>query len=102
MSLDDGNQTLWVEKLQTIHLKDAYSCLMSKGGNESSEHYGMLEESILREVHMIILRKLLRNYRYTKAGVYSNNARATQLCGERYIYQQPEDMHSAVCVCTFG
>ena len=45
---------------------------------------------------MIILRKLPRNDRYTKAGAYSNNPGAT--CGETYIYQHPEDMHSAVCV----
>ena len=82
---------LSVEEQETLNLRDAHFCLLSKGED------GLLEESMLREVNEIILRKLPRHNRYTKAGKYCNNPRVTQFQGKIYYYQQPEDMQEAVC-----
>ena len=82
---------LSVEEQETLNLRDAYIYLLSKGED------GLLEESMLREVNELILRKVPRHDRYTKAGKYCNNPRLTQFQGETYYYQQPEDMQEAVC-----
>ena len=79
--VDKNQRTLSVEEQETLNLRDAYICLISKGED------GLLEESMLREVNEIISRKLKRNSRYTKAGKYCNNPRVTQIEGETYYYQ---------------
>ena len=52
---------LSVEGQKTLNLRDAHLCLLSKGED------GLLEESMLREGNEIILRKLKRHDRCTKA-----------------------------------
>ena len=95
---EKGNDILEVAKQETLNLRDAYCYLMSEGEAEDMGYRGLLEESMLRKVNTIILRKLPRNERYTKPGVYCNNRRITQFRGEIYQYQQPEDMQGSVCV----
>ena len=85
---------LSIEEQEMLNVKDAYSYLMS----HSDENHGLLEESMLREANRIILRNTPRDKRYTKAGMYCNNARITQFQGELYHYQQPNDMQEAVCI----
>ena len=85
---------LSIEEQETINLRNAYSYLMS----HCDENQGLLEESMLIEINRIILRNILRDNHYTKAGSYCNNPRITQFRGELYHYQQPDDMQEAVCV----
>ena len=77
--VDKNQRTLSVEEQETLNLRDAYFSLISKGED------GLLEESMLREVNEIILRKLPRHNRFTKAGKYCNNPRITQIEIERHI-----------------
>ena len=64
-------QGLQCKEQETLNLRDAYICLLSKGED------GLLEESMLREANEIILRKLPRHGRYTKAGKFCDNPRVT-------------------------
>ena len=82
---------LSVEEQETLNLRDVYIYLLSKG------KAGLIEESMLREVNELILRKVPRHDRCTKPGKYCDNPRLTQFQGETYYYQQPEDMQEAVC-----
>ena len=79
---------LSIEEQETLNLRDAYF----------DENHGLLEESMLRKANRIILWNIPREKRYTKAGSYCNNPRITQLQGELYHYQQPNDMQEAVCI----
>lgn len=91
-----GNESLSFKEQETVNLIDAYSYLESEGKAEDMKHRGLLEESMLRQVNKIILRNITRKACYTKPGTYSNNPRVTQLRGETYYYQQPDDMQEAV------
>ena len=50
------------------------------------------------ELELELLRKIPRNDRYTRPGMYCKNPRITHFQGETYHYQQPEDMQEAICV----
>ena len=90
--IDKDQRAFSVEEQETLNLRNAYFCLISKSEN------GLLEELMLRETNEIILRKLpIRHHRYTKAGKYCDNPRVTHFQGEIYYYQQPKDMQEAVC-----
>ena len=82
-----------IQEQETINLEKAYDYLLSTIEKEETSDYGLLEVSLLQEIHRIILKDLpLPTKGSSEPGKLSNARRITEFKGEIYEYQCPEDM----------
>lgn len=88
-----------VEERETLNLSSASRYLTNIAKSESDvELKGLLECSILQEVHKRIFEGLKLPFFYTPSGKFSNERRFTQFRGEEYEYLYPPDMNDAVAI----
>lgn len=86
-----------IEEIETINLEKAYISLLGKiNSEERASDYGLLEASLLKETHKLLLHDVPLPQDYTKPGNMSDKRRMTEFEGEVYEYQMPEDMENAV------
>ncbi|XP_022100065.1 uncharacterized protein LOC110984322 [Acanthaster planci] len=82
---------------ETVDLKNAYEYLLDvKEKEKDTKSHGMIEESMLRGAHKIILKSAPKNPHLTELGQYSDKQRYTTYKGEIHEYQMPDDMHRVV------
>ena len=88
---------LSIQEQETLNLEEAYYYLPSKiKTEEKPSDYGLLELSLLKDTHRIILKDVPLPTKATEPGKLSNEIRRTTYEGEPYQYQKPEDMDKAV------
>ena len=93
----DFPRPLSLEEQETINMRNAYENLLAKIKREELDRdYGLLETSLLKEIHRVILQDIPLPKGFTKPGKMSNKPRVTEFRGEIYHYANPEDMESAV------
>ena len=93
----DFPHPLSLEEQETINMRNAYQNLLAKIKREELDRdYGLLEASLLKEIHRVILQDIPLPKGLTKPGEMSNKPRMTEFRGEIYYYANPEDMESAV------
>ena len=81
---------------ETLNLRKAYEHLLKKVKREEKESdYGLIESSLLKETHCILVQGKPGSTAHTR-GKFSNEKRYNDYTEERYYYQQPEDMEEAV------
>ena len=97
LSRRDFPLPLSLEEQETLNMRNAYENLLAKiKGEELDRDYGLLEASLLKEIHRVILQDIPLPKGLTKPGEMSNKPRMTEFRGEIYYYANPEDMESAV------
>ena len=97
LSRRDFPRPLSLEEQETINMRNAYENLLAKIKREELDRdYGLLETSLLKEIHRVILQDIPLPKGFTKPGKMSNKPRVTEFRGEIYYYANPEDMESAV------
>ena len=97
LSRRDFPRPLSLEEQETINMRNAYQKLLAKIKREELDRdYGLLEASLLKEIHRVILQDVPLPKGFTKPGKMSNKPRVTEFRGEIYHYGNPEDMESAV------
>ena len=75
----------------------AYFHLLGKvARDEESSDYGLLEISLLKEVHCVILKGIPTPPGFTCPGELCKNPRECRFKGEVYQYPNPEDMEGAL------
>ena len=90
--------SLSLKEQETVNLRNGYVNLLEKiKTEERTNDYGLLEVSLLKETHRLILHDIPLPEGFTKPGQMSNKPRVTEFNGELYYYANPEDMESAVC-----
>lgn len=93
----DFPRPLSLEEQETLNMRNAYETLLAKIKREELDRdYGLLEASLLKEIHRVILQDIPLSKGLTKPGEMSNKPRMTEFRGEIYYYANPEDMESAV------
>ena len=86
-----------LQEQETINLRNAYEHLVDKiNREERPSDYGLLEASLLKETHRVILHNIPLPRGFTQPGKMSNKPRVAEFRGEIYHYANPEDMESAV------
>jgi len=91
-----GNLQLPLSRNQqeTLNLRKAYEHLLKKiEREEEARNYGLIESSLLKETHRILMQGKPGS---TARGEFSKESRYNDFSEERYYYQQPEDMEKAV------
>ena len=89
---------LSIKEQETLNLRNAYEHLLAKiKKEERSGDYGLVEASLLKETHGMLMKGIEIPKDKTKPGIFSKLPRKTEYKGEEYEYQNPEDMESAVC-----
>ena len=88
---------LSIKEQETINLRNAYEYLLEKiKREERASDYGLIEVSLLKETHRILLEDINLPKGYTKPGEFSNEERKTDFDEETYYYPKPEDMEIEV------
>jgi len=86
-----------IQDRETINFEKAYDYLFFKiKVEEEPSDYGLLEVSLLQDVHRIILKDLTLPAKATEPGKLSNAPKITEFNGKIYKYPCPEDMTNAV------
>ena len=92
---EEERAPLTEEEQETTNVYRAYKWLEDKVGKECEQDkslYGLIESSIVKELHKIIMDKLPLQQGQTKPGNCSEQIRYTTFNGEYYRYQRPNDM----------
>ncbi|XP_046842787.1 uncharacterized protein LOC124436705 isoform X3 [Xenia sp. Carnegie-2017] len=91
----NGSSTFDEDTQEIKNTANAYRYLIGKVTEEEKpEDYGLLEVSLLQEMHKIILP--LRANNSTKPGQFSQNRRYAPFKGETHEYPCPENMEETV------
>ena len=92
-----NKEHLSIRERETINFEKAYDYLFLKiKVEEEPSDYGLLEVSLLQDVHRIILKDLPLPTKATEPGKLSNAKKITEFKGKIYKYPCPEDMTNAV------
>ena len=92
---EEERAPLTEEEQETTNVYRAYKWLEDKVEKECEQDkslYGLIESSIVKELHKIIMDKLPLQQGQTKPGNCSEQIRYTTFNGEYYRYQRPNDM----------
>ena len=91
---------LSINEQETINLRNAYEYLLEKiNREEQASDYGLIEVSLLKETHRILMEGIDLPKGSTKPGEFSTERRHTDFNGVRYFYPhypEPGDMERAV------
>ena len=86
-----------IKERETVNLTSAHKYLVEVAEKENdTELKGLLESSVLQEMHKRIFQNIELPRKLTKPGQFSNMRRYTQFRGEKYEYPILENMHEAV------
>ena len=96
---DTPERPLSDQERETINLRNAYTFLLDEvkkveDSTEVEKVHGLLSLDLVKNAHELILYDIKLSVS-TKAGQLSTNERYTDYKGERYYYQNPEDMGKA-------
>ena len=93
-------RSLSMDEQETINVKKAYEHLLEKINREEEESdYGLMESSLLKETHRILMENIDLPKGSTKPGEFSKEKRHAEFNGEVYnypYYPKPGDMEKAV------
>lgn len=93
-------RSLSINEQETINLRKAYEHLLEKiNREEQASDYGLIESSLLRETHRILMKDIDLPNGKTKPGEFSSAQRCVEFNGELYKYPHypnPGDMENAV------
>ena len=88
---------LSIKEQETVNLKEAYSYVLETVQREESDtNYGLLETSLIKEIHREILKGIPVPHYGTRPGEMSDRPRYCEFNGETYYYQHPDNMKAAV------
>ena len=91
---------LSINEQETVNLRKAYEHLLEKiNREEEASDYGLIESSLLRETHRILMEDIDLSNGKTKPGEFSSAPRCVEFNGELYSYPhypKPGDMENAV------
>ena len=80
----------FAEALLLLNMRNAYENLLAKiKGEELDRDYGLLEASLLKEIHRVVLQDIPLPKGLTKPGEMSNKPRMTEFRGEIYYLCEP-------------
>lgn len=91
---------LSINEQETVNLRKAFEHLLEKiNMEEEASDYGLIESSLLRETHRILMEDIDLPNGKTKPGEFSSAPRCVEFNGELYSYPhypKPGDMENAV------